>query len=142
MKRIFTTNSQDETESLGNTFSSELKNGDVVAFFGELGAGKTAFIRGTLRGLGVAEAVTSPTFNIINEYRSGRIPVAHFDMYRIENDDALTGTGFYDYLDDTLILLEWAEHIPWALDDNTIRISIDGSGEEPRQITIERKETK
>lgn len=136
--RAYESNSPTETEALGQEISAHLKAGDVVAFYGPLGAGKTAFARGLLRGLGYTQNVTSPTFTIVNEYRGGRLDCAHFDMYRIEDEDGLYSTGFYDYLDGRFVLLiEWSEHIDWAIGDGAIRIAIAGSGDQARHITIE-----
>lgn len=137
MKETFTTDSREETEALGAAFSKRLKAGDVVAFYGELGAGKTAFIRGVLTALGADAPITSPTFTIVNEYRLPNLLAAHFDMYRIESEEALEGSGFYDYLDRALILIEWSENIEWALDGAIIRVEIEGSGEASRKIAIE-----
>lgn len=137
LKETFTTDSREETEALGATFSKRLKEGDIVAFYGELGAGKTAFIRGILTALGADAHITSPTFTIVNEYRLPNLLAAHFDMYRIDSEEALEGSGFYDYLDRALVLIEWSENIEWALDDNVIRVEIEGSGEAPRKIAIE-----
>lgn len=126
------------TEALGAQLTPQLKAGDIVAFYGGLGAGKTAFARGVLRGLGYTGEVTSPTFTIVNEYRGGALDCAHFDMYRIEDEQGLYSTGFYDYLDGRFVLLiEWSEHIGWALDDDIFRVTIEGSGDMPRAITIE-----
>lgn len=136
LRETFTTNSRDETEALGATFSKRLKKGDIVAFYGDLGAGKTAFIRGVLTALGAEDHITSPTFTIVNEYPLPDFLAAHFDMYRIESEDALDGSGFYDYLERALVLIEWSENIEWALDDDIIRVKIEGSGEQPRDIVI------
>ena len=138
----YITHSPEETEALGADYAASLQPGDVVAFSGDLGAGKTAFTRGVLRGLGYQGRVTSPTFAIVNEYRGGRLDAAHFDMYRIQDEDALYFTGFYDYLDGRMVLfIEWSENIPWALDGSEIAVHIAGSGDEPRKIEIERSET-
>ncbi len=131
------TNSEAETEAYGRAFAERLRAGDVVALYGGLGAGKTAFVRGALRALGYTEVVNSPTFAIVNEYRGGRLDAAHFDMYRIENEDALYSTGFYDYLDGRFALfIEWSENIPWAMDGREIAVRIEGSADEPRRITV------
>lgn len=136
MEQTFTTNSSEETEALGAEFSKHLKQGDIVALYGDLGTGKTAFVRGVLKALGADDGITSPTFIIVNEYRLPTLFAAHFDMYRIETKDALEGSGFYDYLDRALILIEWSENIEWALDENTIRVRMAGSGDVTRVITI------
>lgn len=138
MTEIYYTNSQSETQTLGAAIAPRFKPGDTVAFFGMLGAGKTAFVRGILRGLGITQAVTSPTFTIVNEYRGDILNAAHFDMYRIATEEDLFSTGFYDYLDGGwLVLMEWSEHVAWVIEPETIRIVMEGSGGEPRKITIE-----
>lgn len=138
MTERYNTNNQSETEALGASIAPRLKPGDVVALFGILGAGKTAFVRGILRGIGMDQAVTSPTFTIVNEYRSGRLNAAHFDMYRIATEADLFSTGFYDYLDGGwLVLMEWSENIAWAIEPDAVRITLEGSGDDARIITIE-----
>ena len=137
-KQSFITKSQAETEALGARLAKTLKAGDVVAFYGELGAGKTAFTRGALCEMGFGGHITSPTFTIVNEYRNERFFVAHFDMYRIETEDALYSTGFYDYLDGKRILfIEWTENIEYALDFPHITVTITAAGETERKIEIE-----
>lgn len=127
----------EDTESLGARFAATLRPGDVVAFTGDLGAGKTAFSRGVLRGLGYTGRVTSPTFAIANEYHTPKADVAHFDMYRILDPEALWELGFDEYLDGRRILLiEWSENIADALPPHK-QVSIR-YGEQPddRIITI------
>lgn len=137
MDKIETANAA-QTEALGRQIAAKLRPGDMVVFYGSLGAGKTALARGILRGLGYAQNVTSPTFTIVNEYRGEALDCAHFDMYRIEDEEGLYSTGFYDYLDGRFVLLiEWGEHIEWAIENSAVRITIEGSGDEPRRITIE-----
>ena len=94
----FITNSENETEELGSRLAEKLEPGTVIAFTGDLGAGKTAFTRGLARGLGITERVTSPTFTIVNEYEGGRLPLFHFDMYRLGSSDELFDIGWEDYL--------------------------------------------
>ena len=102
-----------------------LRPGDTVALRGELGAGKTVFVRGAAAALGCREQVTSPTFAIVNQYL-GRVPVFHFDMYRIEGEGDLYSTGYYDYLDGRSVLfIEWSENIAFALPEDTITVSIE-----------------
>ncbi len=138
MKESYSSNSQQETEQHGAAFAVRLHPGTVIAFAGELGAGKTAFARGILRGLGYDQPVTSPTFTIVNEYTGQVLDVAHFDMYRVHTEEELYSTGFYDYLDGRFVsLIEWSEHIPWALGPETVCITIEGSGDSARRITIE-----
>ena len=140
MTETFITHSQDETEAVGARLAESLVPGDTVAFFGGLGAGKTAFTRGALHALGFSGAVSSPTFSIVNEYGGAALRAAHFDMYRIENEEQLYGTGFYDYLDGRRILfIEWSENIKWALPCDAIAVTLERSGENERIITIERE---
>ncbi|MBQ4240282.1 MAG: tRNA (adenosine(37)-N6)-threonylcarbamoyltransferase complex ATPase subunit type 1 TsaE [Oscillospiraceae bacterium] len=134
----FTTSSQAETEELGKKFSEYLEPGTLVAMYGDLGAGKTAFTRGVLRGLGYDCTVSSPTFAIVNEYRGGRLDLAHFDMYRISSEDELYGTGFYDYLDGSMaVFMEWSENVPFVVDDTTVKIKIEHGKDDTRTIEID-----
>lgn len=138
MEKVFTTYKQSETEELGTRFSLALRPGDVVAMYGDLGAGKTAFVRGVIQGLGLDTYVSSPTFSIVNEYSCPDVRLAHFDMYRISSEEELYGTGFYDYLDGrTVIFIEWSENIPFAIDDEAIRITIEKGEGDIRTIRIE-----
>ncbi|HEX2937604.1 MAG TPA: tRNA (adenosine(37)-N6)-threonylcarbamoyltransferase complex ATPase subunit type 1 TsaE [Ruminiclostridium sp.] len=139
MRQIITHNTE-ETEKAGMEFAKSLSPGDVIAFFGGLGMGKTAFIRGIARGLDVTDHVSSPTFAIVHEYR-GRIPLFHFDMYRITTWDDLETTGFFDYLDcGGVCAVEWSENIEEALPENTVRIEISKDAQDNddnmRVITI------
>ncbi|MBQ6152281.1 MAG: tRNA (adenosine(37)-N6)-threonylcarbamoyltransferase complex ATPase subunit type 1 TsaE [Ruminococcus sp.] len=125
-----------ETEHTGEKLASLLKGREVLALFGDLGAGKTAFTRGLCEALGIDE-VSSPTFAIVNEY-SGKYTVYHFDMYRITDIDDLYSTGFYDYLNNGVLVIEWSENIESELDDDAIRIRIEKTDDEnERIITIE-----
>lgn len=126
-----------DTEQAGEQLAQELHPGDVVALFGNLGAGKTQFIRGLARGLGVTDPVSSPTFAIVHAYR-GRIPLYHFDMYRISGWADLESTGFFDYLEsDGVCAVEWSENIEAALPENTVRVQIEpGADADTRRITI------
>ncbi len=132
----FVTHSREETVSLAERFSKTLKKGDVIAFFGDLGAGKTAFVSGISKGLGCSEAY-SPTFAIVNEY-NGEIPVIHFDMYRISTWEDLESTGYFDYLErDCIICIEWSENIVNALPEDCINITISKlENENDRKIVI------
>ena len=134
----FTTASPAETEALGEKIAGKLKKGDVVALFGGMGMGKTALTRGIARGFGVAEGVSSPTFALVHEY-DGRLPVYHFDMYRVTGWDDLYSTGFFDYLDSGgVLVVEWSENIEGALPENAVRITLaPGSSENEREITVE-----
>ena len=134
----FLTQSQDETEAVGSRFAGALKPGDMVAMYGNLGAGKTAFTRGVLHALGYEGAINSPTFAIVNEYRGKKLDVAHFDLYRIGSEDELYGTGFYDYLDGRMVVfMEWTENVPYAVSDDAIILKIEHCGENSRRIHME-----
>ncbi len=141
MKKEYFSNSPKETEKIAEEFSKELKGGEVIAFTGNLGMGKTCFTRGLARGLGFKGEVTSPTFALINEYRGGRLDIFHFDMYRVSGWDDLYSTGYFDYLDECgVTVIEWSENIASALGDDTIYINIEVTGESSRRITISRGE--
>jgi tRNA threonylcarbamoyladenosine biosynthesis protein TsaE len=134
---IFTTNSPAETENIGAALAKILKPGTVIAYRGDLGAGKTAFTRGLARGLGCSDMVTSPTYTIVNEYLSGKMPLFHFDMYRLRSSDDLWDIGWEDYLDrGGICAVEWSENVEEAL-DSFILVNIEKIGDESRRITIE-----
>ena len=125
-----------ETAAAGERLAAGLGPGDVVALTGELGAGKTCFVQGLVRGLGVVTGATSPTFVLVNEYR-GRLPVHHVDLYRTESLTELLDLGLEDLLGgDGVTLIEWADRCEPLLPARTIRVHIDGVGDEPRRITI------
>ena len=129
-----------ETEAIGCALAARLAPGAVVAFSGDLGAGKTAFVRGMARGLGISQRVTSPTFTIVNEYEGGRLPLFHFDMYRLTDADALFDIGWEDYLDrDGVCAVEWSEQVSEALPPDTVYVTIARlpEDEHARHITIE-----
>ena len=133
----FTTNSPAQTEAVGEALGQVLLPGTVLAYRGDLGAGKTAFTRGLARGLGAAEPVTSPTYTIVNEYLSGRIPLFHFDMYRLKNSDDLFDIGWDDYLErGGVCAVEWSENVAEAM-ENAICVRIEKTGENTRTVTIE-----
>lgn len=134
----FISNSPMETEQLGADLAAQLSPGDIIAFTGDLGAGKTAFTRGLARGLGVQERVTSPTFTIVNEYEGGRLPLFHFDMYRLGSSDELFDIGWEDYLArGGVCAVEWSEIIDDALEGHIIRVDIRrGTDDNQRLITI------
>lgn len=134
-----TTHSADKTQALGQRLAKRLLPGDVIAYFGDLGAGKTALTRGIAQGLGVTDLVTSPTYTIVNEYLTGRIPLFHFDMYRLGSSDELFDIGWEDYLArGGVCAVEWSENVEDALRD-AIHITIEKDPLEPdtRRITIE-----
>ena len=121
----YLTHSPEETEQLGERLARLLKPGTVVAYTGDLGAGKTAFTRGLAKGLGVSDRVTSPTFTIVNEYEGGRLPLFHFDMYRLSSSDELYDIGWEDYLArGGVCAVEWSEIVRDALDADTIRVDL------------------
>lgn len=126
-----------DTEQLGEALAAELKPGTVVAFFGDMGSGKTVFTRGLARGLHCEEQVSSPTFALVHEY-GGQPPLAHFDMYRISTWDELDSTGFYDYIDQGYVLaVEWSENIENALPEETVRVEFfKGPGDDDRTIRV------
>ena len=133
----YITNSPAETEAVGAALGNILKPGTVIAYRGDLGAGKTAFTRGLARGLGSSEMVTSPTYTIVNEYLGGRMPLFHFDMYRLASSDDLWDIGWEDYLDrNGVCAVEWSENVEDAM-ENAIYITIEKLGEDGRRITIE-----
>ncbi len=122
---------------MAQRLAQDLKGGEVVAFTGGMGAGKAAFTRGLVMGLGAGDVVSSPTFALVNEYQ-GRLTVEHFDMYRVESWDDLYSTGFFDYLgSDCILVIEWSENIAGALPEDAITIDIQpGERENDRVITI------
>ena len=133
----FITNSPEETEALGAALGKRLPAGTVIAYRGDLGAGKTAFTRGLARGLGCTEQVTSPTYTIVNEYLGGRLPLFHFDMYRLTSSDDLWDIGWEDYLDRSgICAVEWSENVAQAM-EKPITVTIEKLGEDTRRITIE-----
>ena len=135
----YVTNSPAETEALGQRLAERLQPGDVIAYTGDLGAGKTAFTRGLARGLGITERITSPTFTIVNEYLGGRLPLFHFDMYRLGSSDELYEIGWEDYLArGGVCAVEWSEIVADALEEPCIRVDIrQGETENQRKITVE-----
>ena len=133
----FITNSPQETEALGQKLGQMLPAGTVSAYRGDLGAGKTAFTRGLARGLGIQDPVTSPTYTIVNEYLGGRVPLFHFDMYRLHSADDLFDIGWDDYLErQGICAVEWSENVAEALEDPLV-VTICKTGEESRKITLE-----
>ena len=133
----FITHSPQQTEALGSALGEKLQAGTVLAYTGDLGAGKTAFTRGLAKGLGAKDMVTSPTYTIVNEYLSGRLPLFHFDMYRLASADDLWDIGWEDYLErGGVCAVEWSENVTDAL-ENPIFIRLEKVDENTRRITIE-----
>ena len=131
------TKSPEETEKLGAALAEKLLPGTIIAYRGDLGAGKTAFTRGLARGLGCREQVTSPTYTIVNEYLGGRLPLFHFDMYRLSSADDLWDIGWEDYLDrGGVCAVEWSENVQEAL-EGAVTVSIEKLDETSRIITID-----
>ena len=133
----YMTNAPEETEALGEKLGKLLRPGTVLAYLGDLGAGKTAFTRGLARGLGCRETVTSPTYTIVNEYLGGRLPLFHFDMYRQTSSDDLWDIGWEDYLDrQGVCAVEWSENVPEAM-AGALTVRIEKLGDSVRRITID-----
>jgi tRNA threonylcarbamoyladenosine biosynthesis protein TsaE len=131
------TNSENETIAEGEKLGHTLKPGTVVALYGDLGAGKTAFTRGIAKGLGITMGVTSPTFTIVNEY-AGNIPLFHFDMYRLESENELFDIGWDDYQDrGGVCVVEWSEKVPGAFLPDTIVVKIENFGDDMRCLEVE-----
>lgn len=134
----YITSSPEETEKLGFKLGKMLHGGEVIAYRGGLGMGKTCFTRGLALGLGYTGEVTSPTFALINEYLGGRLPLYHFDMYRISGWEDLYSTGFFEYLEQGgVIAAEWSENVENALPESTVTVSFRALGDERREITID-----
>ena len=133
----FITYSPEQTEAVGAALGEKLKPGAVIAYLGDLGAGKTAFTRGVACGLGAKESITSPTYTIVNEYLSGKYPLFHFDMYRLASSDDLFDIGWEDYLDrGGVCAVEWSENV-WGAMEDAIVITITRLDEDTRKIDIE-----
>ena len=133
----FLTHSPEATEALGEALGRRLRGGEIIAYYGGLGAGKTAFTRGLARGLDISARVTSPTYTIVNEYLGGRLPLFHFDMYRLSSADDLFDIGWEDYLQrGGVCAVEWSENVQEALED-ALTVRIEKRSDETREITIE-----
>ena len=133
----YRTHSPEQTQELGKKLAANLRPGDIIAFYGDLGAGKTAFTRGLAEGLQIKEQVTSPTYTIVNEYLSGSMPLFHFDMYRLGSSDELFDIGWEDYLSrGGVCAVEWSENVEDAL-EGAITVSIYRLGDLEREIVIE-----
>lgn len=134
----FFTKSEGETEQAGAETARKLPAGSVVAFYGGLGAGKTAFVRGMAHGLGISCRVCSPTFTIVNEYSGGGKTLYHFDMYRLGSSDELFDIGWEDYLAaGHICAVEWSEIVEDAFDGSEIRVRIEKLSDNERKITVE-----
>jgi tRNA threonylcarbamoyladenosine biosynthesis protein TsaE len=133
----YISHSPEDTENFAARFAESLTGGDVVAFSGRLGAGKTCFVRGLAKGLGInPDEVSSPTFALVNVYER---KLAHFDMYRVRAGEEIESTGFFDF-DDIIRVVEWAENIPESIPINAVKVTITGfeDNENDRKILIER----
>ena len=131
------TKSEKETQEAGEKLVQKLAPGSVVAMYGDLGAGKTAFVRGMTRGLGINFPVSSPTFNVVNEY-PGKVPLFHFDMYRLGSADELFDIGWDDYLErGGICAVEWSENVEEAFEPGTVKVTITKLGDSEREITVE-----
>ncbi len=134
--KVFSSQSEKDTLEIAGEFAGQLRGGDVVAFTGGMGMGKTVFVRGCVNALGIDAYVSSPTFSIVNDY-GGDINVYHFDMYRVESWDSLYSTGFFDYMNENSILfVEWSENIENVLPENTVYVNFT-RGEEDCERKIE-----
>ena len=135
--QIAETNGVEETIAFGKALASELQRGNVLALSGELGAGKTALVKGLALGLGIEQDVTSPTFTLIHEYVGGRLPLFHIDLYRLDAAEHALAIGIEDYLNPAgVTVIEWAEKIECLLPEGTTQIRIDSLGETRRRIEI------
>lgn len=138
LKKEYYSNSTQETESIAKELADGFTGGEIIAFKGGLGFGKTCFVKGLAKGLGFNGDVTSPTFAIVNEYRGGRLPLFHFDMYRITGWNDLYSTGYFEYMDENGVMaIEWSENIFAALPNNVITVTITQTGDNSRKIVIE-----
>ena len=141
MNNIIVSNSPAETRKIAQNLATTLSGGEIIAFYGDLGQGKTCFVTGLAEGLGFTGEVSSPTFAIINEYLGGRLDLYHFDMYRVTDWNDLYSTGYFEYMESGGVLaVEWSENIENALPDNAIRVTIKRLDETTREITIDRGE--
>ncbi len=139
MREEFVSSGVTDTFNIAKQFSLSLKPGDCVSLYGGLGTGKTHFVKGVAAGLGYTGEVTSPTFNIVNEYKGGSIDIYHFDMYRVAGWDDLDSTGYFEYLESGgVVVTEWSENIENALPENTYRVTITRISDDRRNIVIER----
>ena len=141
MRKEFITHSPEETISFAEAFAKSLHAGDVIAYAGDLGAGKTTFTRGLAVGLGIKDLVTSPTFALVHVYGQPPLQLCHFDMYRITDENELETTGFYDYdLSESIFAVEWSENIVNALPEKTIHLTLERISDDKRKIILESEE--
>lgn len=138
MKKIIS-NSEEETKLIGRKFAKDLKKGDVIVLTGDLGSGKTKFTEGVLQFFGLENEISSPTFNIVNEYVNKDVNVYHFDVYRLEDEDEFYAIGGEEYFEKGICLIEWGEMIEFALPNKYIQISFSRNLEDEnvREIVIE-----
>lgn len=123
-----------ETEEIAKRLAETLKGKEIIALYGDLGAGKTAFTRALADFLGIKDLVSSPTFSIMNEYQSDKFKIYHFDMYRVNSLEDLESTGFFDYIDNGVIIIEWAENIEKELPHGAIKIHINKAKDENTRV--------
>ncbi len=139
MNSVFISNSPADTKKIAADLAATLSGGEVIAFYGDLGMGKTCFVTGLADGLDFKGEVSSPTFAIINEYLGGRLDLYHFDMYRVSGWDDLYSTGYFEYMESGGVLaVEWSENIESALPEDVIRVTIKRLDEAKREISIDR----
>ena len=140
MEKVYLSQSAEQTVGIGVEISKNIKPFCCLAFRGDLGAGKTCLISGIAKGLGFNGETSSPTFALVNEYRGGRLPLFHFDMYRISSWDELYSSGFFEYIEEGgVVAAEWSENIENALPDNTIYVVFEKTGDTSRKITVFKK---
>ncbi len=137
---VYFSNSANDTENFASEFAKTVEGGTVIAMKGDLGAGKTCFTRGFAKGMDFYGDVNSPTFAIVNEYLGGRLPVYHFDMYRVSGWEDLFSTGYFEYMESGgVLIIEWSENIESALPDDVVTVTIEKIDEQKRKISVERK---
>ena len=139
MKEIFLSKCEADTESLGEKLASQLPDNCFIAMYGDLGMGKTAFVRGLCKKLCPNSRVTSPTYTIVNIYKNGKSRINHFDMYRILDEDSLESVGFYDYLSTGITVCEWCENVPFALPEVylEVRFALKDNGDRLISLSVE-----
>ena len=138
MRLVFETHTPEETIGLGQRIGALLHPGDVIAYRGDLGAGKTTFTRGLALGLGLPDCVTSPTFALVHVYGTPPVQLCHFDLYRISGEEELETTGFYDYLpEESIFAVEWSENAGAALPGSTLTLTLERTGDTDRRIILE-----